>query len=470
MYAILPVYCLVLGWVVYRLIRRKRYDILTHLGFIASVVYLGMWASFGSGFIDYRESISATAIGYLTAAFAVFGVGTLVGGHIPVSGTRSRTLPTDSCELMIYVGGLLGTIGMMAYVANFYISGLASLDASTARGAVMAEGVAGNAILAKIGHYFGPCGLITALLAVMTRHRLSLGAKLFACAGFMSGPAYAISMVGRMTILPTVGAVALLALLHRSRGGKFVFALWEKSLIALVGILGVAYMLILPLFRISEQDQVAHTLDVLNSDPSPYLVQVQDHLNASSASVFVQAIAYTSQQPVMFSRFWESADVGPYWGLWQFSNIANRVFRKEVIFQDIRQEIHEQSNALGLFGNTWSTAVRDAIVDFGVIGGMIQLFIFGLGGGYFRARYLATGALGAGLNYAFFAGWIAFSFSVSATTLGYYEMFLLGSVILYCCGFGSLVPELPNAVRAKERYPGSAGFAPILKSRASHSA
>jgi hypothetical protein len=440
MFFIFPAYLVLSGLLVFKLWRSRHLSALSNLGLLAILGYCGVWASYFSGFIDYREPVSWTAMAYLTTAMACFVIGNWIGGRFK-SAIAPRILPVGKLELVIIAGSILGTMGLVAYVGNFFISGLASMDPHTARLAVLSGFAMGDPTLTKIGHYFGPCGLISTLMAVMARHRLSSPVKLLAYTGFLSGPAYTITMVGRMTIIPVVAAVALMALLFLSRGGQIKLDGWEKLVIPISALLAGVYMLVLPLFRITEQDQVAHTLEVINADPSPSLVWLQGKLSASGASMFVQIVAYTSQQPVMFSRFWDSASLGPYWGLWQFSNIANRVFQQEIRFGDIRDELHQQSSAFDVFGNTWATAVRDTIIDYGAVGGLVQMLIFGFAGGYFRSRFLATGALGAGLLYAFVGGWIVFSFSVSATTLGYYEMFLLGSSILYVVGFGNLAPE-----------------------------
>lgn len=199
-----------------------------------------------------------------------------------------------------------------------------------------------------------------------------------------------------------------------------------------------AYMLILPLFRLAPgHDQMEHTLYAVNAEPSDALLWAQTHLPASLASTLTQILVYGTHQPVMFSRFWDCVAVEPTRGAWQFSHTAGRL-GNPTAYMDIRAEIHAQQSSVGLFGNVWCTAVRDSVVDWGRTGALVQFGLMGLLAGWVRKAYTVRGSLGSGLLYAVFAGWCAFSWSVSATTLSYYEMFMIGVVVLWVCGLRNL--------------------------------
>lgn len=424
------------------LVWRFKWQTVTNLAVGVPIAYLFIWCIFASELLIYREATSAYSNLVLFSCVALFAAMHLLGRRIPIRTPQLRMLPAEAVESLLLFLGILAWLGGLASIWTAHRNGFFELSAADARKLILNSEMTATRWEVYLFGYCTPMGFIPLAIfflqgaAIGARARigayLSLGGLVLNCWATLS----------RHSLLLVIIICVTAFALCRLTGTKYKVH-WSDKLLggaALIFLLG--YMFILPFFRIKAPDQSGEIFYAVNADPGIFMSDVVYHMPDVTFTSTAQISAYFSHQIVMLSRYLSSGPIGPYFGRYQFKWITAKLYPEGPDYGEIREELHFQSESIGLYGNIWGTAVRDAIVDFGVLGALAQFATFGLLSGWVHQRFVRTRSIGDMLLFVVLAGWAYYGVNVSAFIIGTFEMFSMMALGLWALGFRNTVMTL----------------------------
>lgn len=353
---------------------------------------------------EYAVKYSLSADAFIAACLASVTVFYLLLRRTPRSAPPSYPRRGQEIRIARWLGGI-GVLGSALLLADARLSGdlqfslgylvdhlstirLDNFDA-------LASSVNRGGLLVSLGSFAAPCAVLCVIAAVRLGREGGTALRLLAVANFVLMAAVSLMIyAGRATIVN----LALLALVSLYITGRRVSPFRPRTLV--VGVLALASVWYLSTSFFGSRERnvsaVAILADTQRAEQRPWverLTEGNEALGLTMASVGyfaspVPTLTFYMQQPVpgplhgRYSYPLPARVLGTFNGTWT---------RNE--WYAARLEVFAPIESRNYAGNVWATWLRDLLVDFGYVGGVVFCALFGMFMAWARNSFELTGAL-----------------------------------------------------------------------------
>ena len=215
---------------------------------------------------------------------------------------------------------------------------------------------------------------------------------LFGFLGLLSYISVGVISGGRQAILLLILETSLVALFAKKT--PIIKNIHKKRKTSLAGIIMggtiavaiVVYLLSVSVVRSqieSTEQKVIIMESLAGGKVDNQVIDVADHLGPFS-SMYIEFLFYYSHEFPRLSIMVDNYDYPPILGLCQFHYIGRRLSGiVEPILKGQEKYAEKTVEQAGMYYHTWGTVLNGFIIDYGKIGSLFMLFIFGLMGGLY---------------------------------------------------------------------------------------
>jgi hypothetical protein len=363
-----------------------------------SILMAAIWAAmvllFASSPISYVHSPGVAAWSIIGGGAALFCLGAFAGerANWPVAEVPDRPSP----DRIILVCAALGFAGIAAMLIDkLYFSGIDwSIGLANVRERRSVEIMENIDIRRSWVLYFGyltfsfSCVAVT--LLILAGERLSIVASICGQASVLPMTIYSVLYGGRMPILVIIFLLVGASATRAVRGKPLVPCgrwLWWKLIMIVIAFLfytGRVWEIRREINHMASYPQfVGVAVSRWEMQPSPWLDRAirQGEIPANQAMNWLSIGMYLTHSPTTVQRMVEHwRELSIYGGLYQvaiFSPLSDMIAPSLKLPQKMRSELNS-AGVYGWFPSAWGAWIG----DFGLIGGAICVFIWGLFSGF----------------------------------------------------------------------------------------
>ena len=390
------------------------------------------------GPISYNEVLDTPTSIAIIVLFGSLCVGSIIG-HAIASGSNAAPFRISVNHLLKYASfiGALAIVGGLAYLASSIASFGFSLGSMQERREMVMDQASGSASAVQLP------GLISRLISYTCR---ITGPALIAFPALVAAYSWHSITRIRLMVYASIGLVVLISALNAGRSMLFVMLIFVVPVVLVKGpsafisqipplerrlflfggsLFTLVYFFILPHFRSERMDRAAMIQYSMNCTIDPGFVQMSSKIGEALVFSALQAIVYSSHQAVFFQRFFHASEQMSFNGGLQFRTFDRLLGLSGADSLSNRAQVFSISEEEGMFGNVWGTMFKEAVLDFGMIGGSIQMIVFGCAFGYVRQRAIGVGDSWSQYCLGIFGGYILLGFFFAATAIDATELVLL---------------------------------------------
>jgi hypothetical protein len=273
--------------------------------------------------------------------------------------------------------------GVLYAYETFFLKGASPLDAVILRSMVVENREA--TIYTQIGSLFAPGGLVSLCGVLLCGRVASRGEKALWVAGTVGSSSLSVIGAGRQMVFQ-VGVIMLVALALQRRIGlaeeKSQLRLWiSGAVITVIFVYMVAISSLRSANSLISKDKYVIDLRVDQAHVEETIADRFEDLPGFAKDAIVETTTYATAPITNFAILWH-ADIGkPQGGLFGFPFVTRRLRQ---LFPNIRSDLDRMQayidamQAMGKGGHVWFTTVRDYVFDFGYLGALIVVCLYGV--------------------------------------------------------------------------------------------
>ena len=377
MYIYIPVIIIFLFFVIRR-VKGLKFESLLRIDFWMRIGFLFLLVTYLFSGYHYNYDVSIETVLYVLIAISLFSIGNKTGLSINnISITQFFSLRIKAISIIALVGALIATVEF--FRLNTIVLGARIEDQKTS-------------IISVFGTLLTAFGIICWLYEVYHFVYNKRSIDIYGYLSLLSYISVGVISGGRQAILLLILETALVVLFAKKysrirpatiKRGKKVKGIFVGIIIAAAL---VVYLMAVSVVRsqIESTDQKVIIMESMaGGKVDEQVVDVADKLGPFS-SMYIEALFYYSHEFPRLSIMVDKYDFPPILGLCQFHYIGRRlssITEPIIIEQDkYAEKIVEQA---GMYYHTWGTFLNGFIIDYGKIGSLFMLFIFGILGGVY---------------------------------------------------------------------------------------
>lgn len=377
MYVYIPIIIVFLFFVI-RSAKRLSFDSLIRIDYWMRIGFLFLLINYLFAGYHYNYNVSAATFIYVIIAISLFSIGNKVG-----LGVKNSTVP-QVFRLSIKPIAMIALFGALITIYDYFRLNTIILGARIEDQKV--------SIISVFGTLLTAFGIISWLYEFYHFIHKKKSIDLYGYLGLLSYISVGVISGGRQAILLLIIETTLVAFFAKkipSNGDKLAK---RKSRLTgvipgiTIGVAIVVYLLSVSVVRsqIEGTEQKVIIMESLaGGKVDDQVIDVADNLGPFS-SMYIEFLFYYSHEFPRLSIMVDNYDYPPILGLCQFHYIGRRLSGiVEPIIKEQETYAERTVEQAGMYYHTWGTILNGFIIDYGKIGSLFMLFIFGVMGGIY---------------------------------------------------------------------------------------
>jgi hypothetical protein len=274
------------------------------------------------------------------------------------------------------------TSGLLVAYETFVVRGASPLDIVILRALV--EDHRESSIYSQLGAVLAPGGLVSLCGVLLCSRVASRAEKALWVAGALGSSAISVISAGRQTVFQVVIIMFISMALLRCLGLARTVSKRRLWITGIASSLIFAYMVVIGSLRndaLVSKDKYVVDLRMAQAHIEETINDRFEDLPGLVKDGTVESITYASAPIPNFASLWYADIEKPQLGLFGFPFVTRRV---RLLFPWVRsdtermQAYYNAMEAMGKSGEVWYTTVRDFIFDFGYLGALIVMCLYGV--------------------------------------------------------------------------------------------
>lgn len=377
MYVYIPI-IIVFLIIVVRRAKGLSFDSLIRIDFWMRIGFLFLLVNYLFGGYHYNYKVSIETVIYVVIAITLFSIGNSVGFR------NNGNTNWQVFSLNIRTISLVALFGAVITIFDYFRLNTIVLGARIEDQKL--------SIISVFGTLLTAFGIISWLYEFYHFIRKKKPIGLYGYLGLLSYISVGIISGGRQAILLLIIETTLMVFFAKKLPRIDKIKLKHKSSITglfvgvFIAVAVVVYLLSVSVVRSqieSTQQKVIIMESIAGGEVDDQVIDVAEKLGPFT-SMYIEFLFYYSHEYPRLSIMVDKYDYPPILGLCQFHYIGRRLSSiTEPILKDQEKYAESLIEQSGMYYHTWGTMLNGFIIDYGKIGSLFMLFVFGVIGGLY---------------------------------------------------------------------------------------
>lgn len=377
MYIYIPIIVFFLFFVIRR-VKGLNFDSIIRIDFWMRIGFLFLLINYLFSGYHYNYNVSFETVIYVIIAISLFSIGNKLGLSVNVSTTpHFFRLSLKAIAIIAFVGALITIYDY--FRLNTIVLGARIEDQKVS-------------ILSVFGTLLTAFGIICWLYEFFHFLRDRKSIDLYGYLGLLSYISVGVVSGGRQAILLLIIETLLVAFfVKKLPNNRKITAKRSNRLSGILGGIIISAAIIVYLISVSvvrsqiesTEQKVIIMESLAGGKVDDQIIDVADHLGPFS-SMYIEFLFYYSHEYPRLSIMVDNYDYPPILGLCQFHYIGRRLSGiVEPIIREQDKYAEKIVEQAGMYYHTWGTFLNGFIIDYGKIGSLFMLVVFGIWGGIY---------------------------------------------------------------------------------------